>query len=318
MFEGKTIAVVVPAFNEERQIAQVIATMPEFVDHIVVIDDASRDSTVQVVEALAAENPQGLHLLRHGENQGVGAAIATGYVWARDHGVDIAAVMAGDGQMDPADLPDLLRPVAEGRSDYAKGDRLTAANALATIPKLRFIGNSILTLLTKIASGYWHVVDSQTGYTAIGKRALATLDWSRMYRRYGQPNHLLVMLNIHNFRVCDIPIKPVYNVGEVSGIRIRKVVFTISWLLLKSFLWRMLEKYIVRDFHPLVLFYALGVLMCCFSGLFFIRLIILWIANGFVPDITFLAWMFASSVGLQSLFFAMWFDMEYNRHLRGG
>jgi len=225
--------------------------------------------------------------------------------------------MAGDGQMDPSDLPAVLDPVVDGKVDFSKGNRLITGEAYKKIPKVRYFGNAALSFLTKIASGYWHVADSQSGYTAINKRALDTIDWDKMYRRYGQPNDLLVRLNVANFRVCDVEVKPVYNVGENSGIKIRRVVFSISWLLMKLFLWRLKEKYIIRDFHPLIFFYALGLCMFCINLFFFVRLIILWIAVGSVPEITFLVWMFSMSIGLMCIFFAMLFDMESNRDLKG-
>jgi len=315
MYKSKSIVVVVPAFNEETQIGRVIDTMPDFVDRIVVVDDASKDNTAGVVETLRAENPR-IVLLRHEVNQGVGGAITTGYKWARDNDFEAAVVMAGDGQMDPADLPAILDPVVEDRADFTKGNRLFTGDAFRQIPKVRYFGNAVLSLLTKIASGYWHVADSQTGYTALSKSVLHTIDWDKMYKRYGQPNDLLVKLNVYNFRVKDIPIKPVYHIGEKSGIRIRKVVFSIGWLLVKLFFWRLKEKYIIRDFHPLVFFYALGFFLFLLSGLFFIRLIYLWIVMGHAPELTALAWMFTFTTGLNSIFFSMWFDMEQNKHLR--
>ncbi len=315
VYKDKVIAVVVPAHNEESQIGKVLDTMPKFVDHIVVVDDASTDATAKVVEERKKDD-QRIILLIHDSNEGVGGAIATGYKWARDHGVDAAAVMAGDGQMAPEDLPDLLDPVVSGEVDYAKGNRLYSGEAFRIIPKVRYFGNSILTLLTKIASGYWHIVDSQTGYTVIGRRALKTIDWDSMYKRYGQPNDLLVRLNIEGFKVRDVPIQPVYNVGEKSGIKVYKVVFSISWLLFKRFWWRLFEKYVIRDFHPLVFFYILGCILLIMSLGFFGHVMWLWGKDGHVPEMSALAWMFTFASGLQSLFFAMWFDMEYNKELR--
>ncbi len=257
MYRNKSVAAVVPSYNEESQIARVIETMPVFVDHIVIVNDASRDRTAAVVEDGRKRDGR-VVLINHEVNQGVGGAIATGYKWARDRGVDVAVVMAGDGQMAPEDLPNLLDPVVSGEVDYSKGNRLFTGEAFKEIPKIRYFGNAALSFLTKIASGYWHIADSQTGYTAINKQALQTIDWDRMYKRYGQPNDLLVRLNIYRFKVRDVPIKPVYNVGEISRLKIRKVLFTISWLLVKLFLWRMREKYIIRDFHPLIFFYMLN------------------------------------------------------------
>jgi len=319
MFQGKSVAVVVPAYNEENLIGRTIETMPDFVDHIVVVDDASADGTARVVRDYC-DRPawqSRLLLLRHDENQGVGGAIATGYKWCRDHDVDVAVVMAGDGQMDPADLPALLEPVVSGQADYAKGNRLFSGDAWHIIPRVRYLGNSMMSLLTKIASGYWHIADSQSGYTAINRGALHTLDWDHMYRRYGQPNDLLVRLNIYNFRVVDVPVRPIYNIGEKSGVKPLRMIPRLSWLLFKLFLFRMVQKYVIRDFHPLVFFYALSffLLGLCFplAG----RLVYFWALDGYIPRINALALMFSAISGLQSLFFAMWFDMEYNRHLRG-
>jgi glycosyltransferase involved in cell wall biosynthesis len=316
MFNGKTIAVVVPAYNEGGQIPKVIGTMPALVDHIVVVDDCSKDDTSAVVAGLQKQDAR-VVLLRHAVNQGVGGAIATGYKWARDQGVDIAVVMAGDAQMDPANLPTLLEPVAEGRADYSKGNRLITGEAFRAIPKLRYFGNAVLSLLTKIASGYWNVSDSQTGYTAINRRALAVIDWDVMYKRYGQPNDLLVRLNVADMRVVDVPVRPVYNVGEKSGIRIRRVLFTIGWLVVRLFFWRLKEKYIIRDFHPLVFFYLFGLLMLAISAAFLLRVAVLWAQQGVAPELSVLAFLFAFSVGFNSLGFAMWFDFEANRPLFG-
>lgn len=315
MYRNQRIAVVVPAHNEETQIAGVIETMPGFVDTIVIIDDKSRDRTAEVVRAHPRHAAGGVHLIVHEVNQGVGGAIASGYKYARDQDFDVAVVMAGDGQMDPADLPAILDPVIDDVADYTKGNRLVTGEAFRKIPKIRFFGNSALSLFTKIASGYWHVADSQTGYTAINRAALRAIDWDAMYKRYGQPNDLLVKLNVAGMRVIDVPIEPVYNVGEKSGIRVRKVVFTIGSLLVRLFFWRLKEKYIIRNFHPLVFFYAFGLFGLLLSAALFVRLIALWVIQGSVPEITFLSWLFSFSLGFNSLFFAMWFDYEENKHL---
>lgn len=315
MYKNQKISVVVPAFNEETQIARVIETMPEFVDKIVITNDCSKDRTSEVVRSHPGYAAGRVELLEHAVNQGVGGAIATGYKWSRDNGFDIAVVMAGDGQMDPRDLPALLDPIVNGEADYSKGNRLVTGEAFRKIPKVRFFGNSILSLLTKIASGYWHVADSQTGYTAINQEALKAIDWDDMYKRYGQPNDLLVKLNVASMRVVDVPIEPVYNIGEKSGIKIHKVVFTIGALLLRLFFWRLKEKYIIRNFHPLVFFYAMGFAGLFVSTMLFGRVLWLLIAHGSVPEITFLGCLFSFSLSVNSLFFAMWFDYDENKHL---
>jgi hypothetical protein len=174
-----------------------------------------------------------------------------------------------------------------------------------------------MSLLTKIASGYWHVADSQCGYTVINLRALRTIDWDRMYKRYGQPNDLLVRLNVHGYRVRDVPVKPVYNIGEDSGVRPLWMIPRLSWLLFMLFLYRMWQKYVVRDFHPLLFFYALAFLLLVVSVPLGVRVFYRWLVlRTQIPAINALAWMSSMIAGLQSLFFAMWFDMEYNRELR--
>ncbi|MBC8463715.1 MAG: glycosyltransferase family 2 protein, partial [Deltaproteobacteria bacterium] len=193
MYKDKSVCVVVPAFNEATQIGKVIESMPDYIDRVVIIDDASQDDTSKIVQRIAQEKTK-IVLIRHRVNQGVGGAIASGYKWVRDNDFDIAVVMAGDGQMDPADLPVLLDPVAVDRVDYAKGNRLVSGEAYQKIPKVRYFGNAFLSLVSKIASGYWHVADFQSGYTAINKKALQIIDWDKMYKRFGQPNDLLVRL----------------------------------------------------------------------------------------------------------------------------
>ncbi len=315
MYKNKSIAVVVPAYNEETQIGRVIETMPDYVDKIVIIDDKSLDNTIKIVEEYGKGNDK-IILVCHERNLGVGGAIASGYKWARDHEFDVAVVMAGDGQMSPGDLPVIIDPIVEGKADYSKGNRLFTGEAYKRIPKVRYFGNAVLSLLTKISSGYWHVADSQSGFTAINKEALSTIDWDKMYKGYGQPNDLLVRLNVSDYRAIDVHIRPVYNIGERSGIKLKNVVFTISWLLLKLFLWRIKEKYIIRDFHPLVFFYLLGFLLLGLSCFFFLQLVYLWIKMGYAPLLSAIAWMFSFATGLQTTFFAMWFDMEYNKDLR--
>lgn len=315
MYRDHKISAVIPAHNEETQIQRVIDTMPECVDFIVITNDCSTDRTSEVIRSHPDYASGRVILIEHEANQGVGGAIATGYKWSRDNGIDIAVVMAGDGQMDPADLPAILDPVVEDIADYSKGNRLITGEAFKKIPKIRYFGNATLSLLTKIASGYWGVADSQTGYTAINAKALATIDWDTMYKRYGQPNDLLVKLNVEEFRVIDVPIEPVYHIGEKSGIKIKKVIFTIGWLLTRLFFWRLKEKYIIRNFHPLVFFYAFGFAGLALNVLLFIRLIVLWVAAGSIPEVTLIGWLFSLTLSFNSLFFAMWFDYDENKHL---
>lgn len=317
MFEGRRVVVVVPAHNEEKLIGRVLETMPALVDQIIVVDDGSTDGTAAALEAARGAMGDRLSVLRQG-NGGVGAAIVAGYRVALKDSPKrgLIAVMAGDAQMDPEELPLLLTPLVQDEADYTKGNRLFTGEAWKIIPRYRYLGNAILSLFTKIASGYWHVTDSQSGYTAITSEALAILQLGRLYPRYGFPNHLLVELNNYDFRVRDVPIRPVYNVGEVSGIRLHRVIPTLSWLLFKCYFWRMKEKYIIRDFHPLVFFLTMGLLLTGSGLLLGAYIVYLRIFHGALSPNTVIFDAFLLISGMQMLFFSMWMDMERNKGLK--
>jgi glycosyltransferase involved in cell wall biosynthesis len=312
VYEGRTVAVVVPAYNEEALVGSTVEGIPSFVDRIFVVDDGSKDATAE--RAQAADKR--VEVIRHERNQGVGAAIVTGYRRAIAEEVEVTCVMAADGQMDPDDLETLVRAIATNECDYAKANRLFTGQAWQLIPRTRYLGNAALSFMTKIASGYWHVADSQSGYTAVNLETLRMVDLDRIYRRYGFPNDLLVHLNVWNRRVRDYPSRPIYGVGERSGIRLRRVVPRISWLLTKGFFWRMKEKYVIRDFHPLVLFYMLGLFLLVSGTLLGLLETALRFAGNAIPFATIVLVALLVISGLQLLLFAMWFDMESNKDLR--
>jgi glycosyltransferase involved in cell wall biosynthesis len=314
VLDGQRVAVVVPAHDEEKLIAETIRSIPDFVDRVIVVDDASRDGTVAAVRGMG--DPR-VDVIEHDRNRGVGAAIITGYKRARDERIDVTAVMAADAQMDPSDLETLVAPVARLEVDYAKANRLFTGRAWEIIPRYRYLGNAFLSLMTKIASGYWHVADSQSGYTAISLEMLDLIDLDRIYPRYGFPNDMLVHLNVWNARVRDYPSRPIYGVGERSGIRLRKVVPTISWLLVKGFFWRMREKYVIRDFHPLVFFYLLGIVMTVLGLGLGIAEVVLRILGNQITAATVVLVALLLIFGSQFSLFAMWFDMESNKDLGG-
>ncbi len=313
MIDGQRVAVVVPAHDEEHLVAATLGGIPEGVDRVYVVDDASRDGTAAAARAVG--DPR-VEVIVHERNGGVGAAIVTGYKRAVVEEMGVVVVMAADNQMDPAELRALVEPVARGEVDYAKANRLVSGEAWEVIPRSRYLGNAILSLLTKIASGYWHVADSQAGYTAISLGMLRKLDLDRLYRRYGFPNDMLVHLNVWNARVRDVPSRPIYGVGERSGIKIRKVVPRISWLLVKGFFWRLREKYVIRDFHPLVFFYGLGFLMTGLGLVLGIVEVVLRLMGNAIttPTIVLVALLLIS--GSQLTLLAMWFDLESNKELR--
>ncbi len=233
MYRGATIAVVIPAYNEEELLGPTIRSVPEWVDLVVVVDDRSRDGTAEVIQGNGDPRLVALHLE---SNLGVGGAILRGYEQALRRGAEVIAVMAGDGQMDPHDLPGLLDPIIDDRADYVKGNRLGSRDLLGTMPLVRIIGNFALSYLTRRATGLDHVHDSQCGYTAIRRDLVARLPLLEVYPRYGFPNDLLGHLALLGARVIDHPVRPVYG-PERSGIRIPAAAVTISALLVRVW-WR--------------------------------------------------------------------------------
>ncbi len=359
MLKGKTIAVVVPAYNEATQVEQVIQGMPDFVDRIVVVNDCSDDQTEEVVMTQMGKLPgapipptesvsDGMYgkadrilaeldekenqwfvpadvvwteahekvvLINMKRNGGVGAAIARGYKWAKDNRIDCTAVMAGDGQMDPSELEKICMPVVTEGIDYVKGNRLSHKSAPFLIPKKRLLGNAILTILTKLASGYWSVSDTQTGYTAISRKALLAIKLHDIYPRYGMPNDMLVKLNIASCTIKEVDIRPVYGIGEKSKLKIGKVVLPIAGLLIRSFFRRLWAKYLFRDFHPLFILYHFAFLLLILSVPYGIKVLGLALQGIDVNPLTALAFMFLFISGFQSLLFAMWMDMQHNDRL---
>jgi glycosyltransferase involved in cell wall biosynthesis len=238
MYEQLRVAVVVPAFNEHRAIADTVATVPELVDRIVVVDDASHDDTAAQARAGAQQRrePARVEVLRHDHNRGVGAAIATGYHAAFEHGepADVAVVMAGDGQMDPADLPALLAPIAAGHAGYVKGNRFLHPAIWTTMPPARIVGNLLLSAATWLTSGYRHVFDSQCGYTALARDAFLRIGVDALWARYGYPNDLLSRLHVAGVHVADVPVRPIYGDHWRSGINLGTALHPIPWVLLRS------------------------------------------------------------------------------------
>ncbi len=315
MYKNKTIGVNVPAFNEEKLIGKVITTMPDFVDKIIIVNDCSADNTKTIIENFAKSDSR-IILINHSTNQGLGKSLIDGYLKSLELNLDITTVMAGDAQMDPLDLPAILEPIINNEADYTKGNRLLAPNIVKIMPAYRFIGNSFLTLLTKFATGYWHIIDPQSGYTAINKKALNKINISAMTQGYGYNADLLNMLNIANFKVKDVEIKPIYG-QEQSKIKVGKYIIIISKLLTKLFFKRLWQKYLVREFHPLVFFYFLSFFNLIIIALpFFVRFLYLYFKLGIAPQTTLIIFVFTATMGIFSLFFGMWLDMEDNRRLK--
>lgn len=317
MLHDQTIFVVVPCYNEETQITRVVETMPDFVDRIVIVDDVSKDRTTSVVEALQQQHSR-VTLLRHQKNGGVGKAIGTGYKFARDEGADVTVVMAGDAQMDPNDLESVVTPVIEGRVDYCKGNRFKYLGGLAKIPPVRKFGNFVLSALTKIATGYWHVTDSQTGYTAISIEGLRSVNLDAIYPRYGMPNDFLASLNIAEMRVGEVPVNPLYGVGEQSKLRPTKVALPILRLLFRIWRRRIFQSYVVQNGHPIVLVLMMAIIMSMFTLFCAAYVLVDWLilSDGFmIPKVPLIAGGVGFISAAQFTLTALQMDFEYNERL---
>jgi glycosyltransferase involved in cell wall biosynthesis len=350
MYRDHTIGVVVPAYNEEGFVGEVIETMPDYVDRVYVIDDCSTDGTWDEINEYAehanerARNrgtiavdgelePVGVGSdndgripiktdgglaydprivpIQHNQNQGVGGAIKTGYKRALNDELDITAVMGGDGQMDPDILPRFLDPIVDDKADYTKGNRLLYKEYRQGMSKWRFVGNSILTFLTKISSGYWKTMDPQNGYTAISYYALENAGIGSMYEYYGYCNDLLVKLNAKGMRVADVAMPAVYG-DEESSIKYSTYIRKVSGMLLKNFLWRLKVKYLVLDFHPLALFYYFGAGTALLGVLGAIWSIYAKFALGDALFVRASMSLMLFTMGSMFLMFAMLFDMQVN------
>jgi glycosyltransferase involved in cell wall biosynthesis len=248
-------------------------------------------------------------------NSGVGGCIARGYKWCKDNQIDCIAVMAGDAQMDPDELESVCQPIVNEGVDYVKGNRLIHGSAGFYIPKTRFIGNSVLSILTKMASGYWRISDTQTGYTAISLKALNSIRLYDIYKRYGMPNDMLVKLNIAYCTIREIPIKPVYRIGEKSKMKLFKTIPKISFLLFRSFFKRLWTKYFIKDFHPLFILYHLSFVLGLVWIHYLIKVFRLIITGQHASFETLLAFTFLGVTSIQFLIFAMWMDIQDNERL---
>jgi len=306
MYRRKRIAVVMPAYNEEKLVAKALKSVPGYADLIVLVDDGSLDSTVNNAKSAGLSN---LTIISHEKNRGVGAAIITGYKCALEEGCDIAVVMAGDAQMNPEDTPKLLDPLINGVTDYAKGNRLLSPQFRRGMPPVRIFGNSLLSLLTKISSGYWDIIDPQNGYTAVTRKVLEALPLDSIYPRYGYPNDILIKLNAYGFRVMDVVMPSNYG-NEKSKIRLLRFTPSVAWLLAKGFVWRMKEKYVLQTFHPLVFFYITGLILLPLGILSGLYMAYLRIFIGPITPGSMILPVFLIITGLQTIFFAMLFDME--------
>lgn len=311
MYKGKRIGVVVPAYNEEELILEMLEGIPIYVDKIFVINDCSSDSTLKIIQKRNTID-QRIIIINHIKNKGLGQSLIDGYIASKNTDLEITAVMAGDNQMHPDDLPKLLDKIIDEEYDYVKGNRLLHQN-IGSMPKYRFFGNSILTVLTKFATGYYFSMDPQCGYTAIKNSALKKIPIEKMTRGYGYNADILCMLNIQQFKVSDVEVRPIYD-REKSKIKLWKYIPKTSWILTKLFFKRLWQRYVILDFHPLVLFYIFALLNFIFILIpGSIRFIYMYVVYKELPKTTLIILFSSFLSAFQAILFAIWMDMDYNR-----
>jgi glycosyltransferase involved in cell wall biosynthesis len=306
VYRDHCVAVVVPAHNEELLIARVIETSPTLVDHIIVVDDASSDRTSE--SARSVGDPR-LELIRLEENEGVGGAILKGHMRALELQADISVVMAGDAQMDPSYLPDLLDPIADGDAEFTKANRFYGIGSFTGMPRHRILGNILLSFLTKASSGYWNLFDPQNGYTAIHRRALERLPLHKIARRYEFENDLLIHLNILRVSARDVPIPAVYG-NEISEIRLTRVAPRLLKQLFKGFWLRIWWKYVLQSFSPVALMLFSGLACLLFGTAVGVFVIVNTLGPPEASAGTVIISMGPILTGIQLLLYSMFLDIQ--------
>jgi dolichol-phosphate mannosyltransferase len=265
-FESCDIAIIIPAYRVERNIEVVLAGLPPYIKHIIVVDDASPDTTAERVAALAQKDSR-LTLIRHAQNQGVGGAMISGFRKAVELGAQIAIKLDGDGQMDAALIPALITPLIQGRADYVKGNRFRDFVSLQRMPIARRIGNLGLSFLTKAATGYWNIFDPTNGFFAIRTEVLTQLPLEKIDKRYFFETSMLANLYLINAFVMDIPMPARYG-NETSHLSIYRSLIEFPLKLFRIFLRRLLLKYYIYDFSITSLYIVTGIPLLLFGFIF--------------------------------------------------
>lgn len=265
-FSKFKIAVVIPVYRAENEIQSVLLGIPRFVRHIIVVDDASPDSSAELVTA-AAKKDKRITLVRHEKNQGVGGAMVSGFKQALTLGTEIVIKVDGDGQMDPHYLPALLTPLIEGDADYAKGNRFRDFKSLQQMPLVRRIGNLGLSFLTKAATGYWNLFDPTNGYFAIRADVLAQLPLDKLDKGYFFETSMLANLYLLEAHVQDVTIPARYR-NETSNLSVRRVLFEFPFKLTRTFLRRIVLKYFIFDFSMMSIYLLTGIPLLMFGLIF--------------------------------------------------
>lgn len=259
------IAVVIPCYRVTKHILDVLNSIGPECAMIFVIDDCCPEGSGRLVEQ-TVRDPR-VRVIYHQENRGVGGAVVTGYKAALAAGATVVAKIDGDGQMDPRLLNWFVAPLLRGEADYTKGNRFYALRNIRTMPAVRVFGNSTLSFITKMSSGYWHIFDPANGYTAIHAAALSRLDLDGLSARYFFESDLLISLGGIRAVVSDIPMEAVYG-DEVSGLRVRKVAFEFLLKNMREAAKRILYAYFLRDFNLASLNLVFGLLLLGSGAIF--------------------------------------------------
>ena len=259
------LAVVIPCYKVKKQIVNVINEIPTWVHAIYVIDDCCPQGSGAFVQKNFSDDR--IKIIFHKINQGVGGAVCSGYRAALEDKIDIVVKIDGDGQMNPALIPQFIRPIQKGRADYTKGNRFFRPASLRGMPLIRLLGNAALSFINKFSTGYWSIMDPVNGYTAINTRVLRELPLEKIEKRYFFETDMLYQLNLVRAVVHDIPMDAVY-ADEESSLKISKVLPEFALKHLIRFFKRYCYQYLIRDFNIGSIYSLSGLLFLFAGGLF--------------------------------------------------
>jgi glycosyltransferase involved in cell wall biosynthesis len=267
MYRDRKISLVIPAYNEEKLIGPTLDSVPEYFDKVYVVDDVSTDNMAQVVRDRALKDPR-IELIQHTENAGPGQGIITGYLRSSQDGFDIAVVCGGDHQMPLHESPNLMDPIIDEGVAYCKGNRfMNNGNAFSIMPYTRFWGNTLLSLMTKVASGNYDVFDVVDGFVAISKEAIDRVDWNKAWKGYGYPMDFVIRISSAGLNIKDVARTAIYLPGErQSQIKGVNYMVKVTPMIFRAFIDRLVYQHVFADFHPLVLLYAFGMFSLGIGG----------------------------------------------------
>lgn len=313
MYKEMRVSVIIPCYNVADHIHHVVSSIPDLVDHIIVVDDACPEHSGDIVGEMDDDR---LSVIVHEQNKGVGGAVKTGYRKALELQSDIIIKLDGDGQMDPEHIRRLIAPLITGRTGYTKGNRFRDFSRLNTMPRMRLFGNSVLSFLIKLVSGYWNLMDPTNGYTAIAKEALQWIDMKAVDDRYFFEISMLVQLNIHDVHVEDVDIPALYG-NEKSNLQVRSIMRQYPSKLLASFFRRIFLMYFIYSFNMASIYILLGIPLSLFGMVYGLVEWTMSVVTG-IPRTagTIMLAALPLIIGLQMLLEAIHIDITASKHRR--